>query len=510
MKNSLKLPSIFSDGMVLQRDTTVPVWGWAYEGDMVKVSFAGQVKKARAGEDGKWTLKLSPLTATFSPAEMIISSSTSHIVIKNILVGEVWLATGQSNMEIKFSLLLENERDKKLQPLKGYMARVMETSSDPLIRQIRIDELTAPHGPQQNVACKWHENHPDNNANFGVTPYFFARKLRRELVVPVGIVLSSVGGTLIEPWLPKEAFMEDEDLKNYYHTRLTAMQDDPEGRKEYEKYLNAIEKWEAENTDREKPKVYHFPNLPNRQPATLYNAMIAPLIPYAIKGAIWYQGESNRHHNPERYGRHMKAMVKTWRKKWGQGDFPFYYAQLANFDTQFGRDGWVIVCEQQALAIDMNNSGMIVLNDIGETKDIHPINKIDVANRFALWALAKDYGVDIPSCCGPLYESSRINGDKIIVSFSQCDSGLMVGQKNLTDPVAPSEAPLGGFEIAGKDQNWHSAKANIIDKNSIEVFCSDVPEPISVRYAWQPNPDNANLYNKHGLPTSLFRTQVFQ
>jgi sialate O-acetylesterase len=235
------------------------------------------------------------------------------------------------------------------------------------------------------------------------------------------------------------------------------------------------------------------------------------LIPYAIKGAIWYQGESNGNSSPEQYAMRLSAMVEGWRSAWNQKELYFYYCQLASYkdvnaEPLDSTEGWVIVQDQMRLAMDIPNSGMAVLNDIGEAKDIHPKNKIDTGKRLSLWALKQAYKCNV-ECSGPVYKSSKVKGNKMIIKFDYVGSGLMVGDKNLMNPTVEVDQPLQRFQICGVDGKWKWAKAEIRGKNKVVVWHSDISNPVEVRYAWSPNPEGANLYNIEGLPTSLFQTK---
>ncbi len=254
------------------------------------------------------------------------------------------------------------------------------------------------------------------------------------------------------------------------------------------------------------------PKKGNQQtPSTLFNGMVNPAIPYGIKGAIWYQGESNAKHNNELYTKHFQAMITGWRQHWGQGDFPFYFVQLANFRKPVvdpvDLDPWAIICDQQRRTLSLKNTGMAVINDIGESNDVHPHNKIDVGKRLALWALKNDYDQDLTAWSGPLYQSHKVSGNTVILTFDQAGSGLMSGKKHALDPTMETKEPLKGFQICGKDRKWKWATATITGKNAIEVSHPDVAQPTIVRYAWAANPKGANLYNKEGLPASVFTTE---
>ncbi|NIY16559.1 MAG: hypothetical protein GWM98_17520, partial [Nitrospinaceae bacterium] len=252
-------------------------------------------------------------------------------------------------------------------------------------------------------------------------------------------------------------------------------------------------------------------------PATIFNGMVNPVIPYAIKGTIWYQGEANSGYNPHRYGRNFRAMISSWRRHWGQGDFPFYFAQLANYGSpKASSEGWPTVCDQQRRTLGLKNTGMAVLYDIGESRDVHPHNKMDVGRRLALWALKHDYpsaerrgGGKAASivCSGPLYRSHSITDGKVVVLFDHAGSGLMTGEKPVMDAARETGEPLRFFEICGADRQWKQAQAEITGKDTVTVTHPEVPEPVSVRYGWSKNPEGANLYNKEGLPASIFTTE---
>jgi sialate O-acetylesterase len=258
----------------------------------------------------------------------------------------------------------------------------------------------------------------------------------------------------------------------------------------------------------------------SNQAASIFNGMVNPVIPYTIRGVIWYQGEANRDYNNLRYETHFSAMIGAWRKLWGQGDFPFYFAQLTNYQMGKNRSfdppamepleyhGWPYVCDQQRRTLQVKNTGMAVLSDIGEAKDVHAHNKIDVGKRLALWALKYDYQKQISVWSGPLYRSHQIDGGQIKIQFDHAGSGLMTGSKNGMEPTQQTNAPLTFFQICGADRKWKWANASITGKNEVTVSHPEVPIPTVVRYAWSMNAKAANLYNKEGLPASLFTTET--
>ena len=327
-----------------------------------------------------------------------------------------------------------------------------------------------------------------NQSGLFGTAYFFGRELRKDLDVPVGLILCAWGATRVEPWIPAEAYQQDEEMAVYYQNNMM---------------LEEEERAEREATRRGwRPTV----------PSTIFNGMVNPVIPYAIKGTIWYQGEANSSHNPQMYERNLRALISSWREHWGQGDFPFYFAQLANYARPApgtpAFDGWPTVCDQQRRTLGLKNTGMAVLRDIGEARDVHPHNKMDVGKRLALWALKHDYKQKVSVCSGPLYQSHNIKGDKVIITFDSAGSGLISGEKPVMDPARETGEPLKQFQIRGADRQWKSAQAEITGKDTVTVSHPEVRQPVVVRYAWAPNPEGANLYNKEGLPASIFTTEA--
>ncbi|MDH4203439.1 MAG: GDSL-type esterase/lipase family protein, partial [Phycisphaerae bacterium] len=439
--------------------------------------------------------------------------------INNVLAGEVWFCSGQSNMDFAMSMLgktVPSRTEKKYEPVAAYIKQEIETAQDDLFRQFTVERNTSPLKPVETVSGGWKASCPKHNPDFSATAYFFGRELRRELNVPVGVIECAWGGTRVEAWIPAEQFQKDEAMSAYYETNVSDLKNklskwDPE---QVEKnYQAALKKWEAATgRRRRKPKKAAHPAENHQFPSTLFNAMVHPVIPYAIKGSIWYQGESNADHNTEKYEHNFRAMISAWREHWGQGDFSFYFAQLASFRAPAAEpveyDGWASVCDQQRRTLGLKNTGMAVLNDIGEAKDIHPHNKMDVGKRLALWALKHDYSKAVPAWSGPLYKSHKIKDGKVMIKFDHAGSGLMTGAKPVMGETEQTNKPLKRFQVFGKDRQWEWAQAEITGKDTITVFHPEVPEPLVVRYAWAQNPEGANLYNKEGLPASIFTTEA--
>ncbi len=465
----LKLHALFGDHMVLQQGIAAPVWGTAGPGEEITVAVLDQKKTARAGADGRWTVKLDPLKAG-GPLELTVAGKTT-VTLEDVLVGEVWVASGQSNMQ--WSVKQSGNPDQEI-----------AAADHPKLRLFHVPRVPADQ-PARDVNAKWEVCSPQSVAGFSAVAYYFGRELRKSLDVPIGLIHTSWGGTAAELWTSRRVFEGHEGLKDYvvfYQKRRETHA------AQVAKLKEDSEKAKAEG----KPAPKALGNFMDA--SCLYNGMIAPLIPYGIKGAIWYQGESNAG-NAAGYRTLFPAMIKNWRDDWGQGDFPFLFVQLANFmarKPEPSESNWAELREAQTRTLSLPNTGMAVIIDIGDAKDIHPKNKQDVGKRLALWAQAKVYGKDVvPS--GPLYESMKVDGSRARISFKHAGSGLEArGGK------------LAGFAVAGEDRKFVWAEASI-EGDEVVVSSPAVRAPVAVRYAWADNPD-CNLYNKEGLPASPFRT----
>jgi len=481
----IKLPAVISDNMVLQGNKKVSIWGWAEPGEEVMVSVSWHRMKwaVTAGKNGKWMFKMnSPKMG--GPYEMTISGKNT-ITLKNIMVGEVWVCSGQSNMQMSVKSSANAEQE-------------IAAADYPNIRLFTVERKVAEQ-PQSDCVGSWTLCSPQTVPGFSAVAYYFGRELHEELDVPIGLIHTSWGGTPAEAWTRREVLEKEADASPILERYDDAVAKYPQAKKEYEQKLiewkKAVEKAKAEGE--RTPRRPGAPLGPghHHSPAGLYNAMIAPLIPYGIQGAIWYQGESNAS-RAYQYRKLFGRMIQNWRKDWGQGKFPFLFVQLANFravNPQPSESDWAELREAQLMTLALPNSGMAVIIDIGEADDIHPKNKQDVGKRLALWALAKSYGKELVYS-GPIYKSMKIEGEKIILHFAQVGGGLVAG---------PDE-PLKGFAIAGADRKfvWADAK---IDGDSVVVSSDEVSTPVAVRYAWADNPV-CNLYNEEGLPASPFRT----
>ncbi|WP_372772957.1 sialate O-acetylesterase [Mangrovibacterium sp.] len=521
----LWLPAIFADQMVLQRDQEVPVWGKTAPGATVELTFAGQQLATVAANDGSWKMILSPMAASAQSRTMSVVAKLNgdgvKLTIDDVLVGEVWFCGGQSNMYRPFRMLTGEAAEPQYEPVADYLRQEAASANDILFRQFRVGRAQSVFEPKSEGRGNWSKAIAGEVNEFCGTAYFFGRELRRELNVPVALISCNLGGTRIEPWMPINAFDKDSALQSFYRNEINSINQklasyDEEIENKIYQQLRA--EWEKCTKEAKKVGV-KIPNEPRKPehpaqdkqvPATLYNGMMHPLIPYAVKGAIWYQGESNTGNWPEEYGKRLITMVEAWREAWGQNDFYFYCCQLANYkepnDLPTDQDDWATVQFQQSRILQLENTGLAVLNDIGEARDIHPKNKIDAGKRISLWALKQAYGKDIV-CCGPLYKCSEVKAGKMLITFDRVGSGLMVGRKQLMEPVVPVDEPLARFQICGVDGVWKWAEAKIISKDQVEVWHPSIANPTEVRYAWSSNPKGANLYNREGLPASLFKTK---
>ena len=509
----VRVSCMFGANMVLQRDMPVPVWGWADKGERVTVSFWGQEKSTTTGGDGKWMVKLDPFPTSKTPAEMVVSGS-NKVTFRNVVVGEVWVCSGQSNMAVPVRSALQPE--------------IEAAAADyPDIRHMRFGGLPQDF-PIEDRAVSWSVCTPRSVLGFTAVGFFFGRRLFSELDVPIGLIHSSVGSSPIESWTPPVGFRSVPEL-----TELNTLMDKWDvatevGNKIFNDYISNMQKWLADAkravSKKENVSFAAVPPLPGRgktkrTPTGLFNGMISPILPYAMRGVIWYQGGTNRGETDREYFLEMKALINGWRTLWQQGTFPFYFVQLSDFrqpndSNPACGDGWAPTREGQRMSLGIPNTGMAVAIDVGGSED-HPKNKQDVGERLALWALARDYGRDI-SYSGPLYKSHTVEGDKVRISFDHCGSGLMFGDRtilpNLAIGLDPVREVKGGktrwISIAGRDKKWQWADA-VIDGNTLVVSSEEVAEPVAVRYAYTMRPVGVKLYNKEGLPASPFRTDTW-
>jgi sialate O-acetylesterase len=482
----VRLPAIIGDNMALQQATDVPIWGWADPGEKVTVTLGGQSKTATADSGGEWMIRLDSMKEG-GPTSMTVSGKNS-ITVENILIGEVWVCSGQSNMG--FSVSRANDAEKEI-----------AAADYPEIRLFSVP-LLGTQEPQYDCGGKWVVCSPETVGSFTAVGYFFGREIHKQINMPVGLINTSWGGSSCEAWVRRAVLEADPayaELLTNFEKQCAAY--DPEAaqarfQKQRDAWKVAVEKAKAEGKPAPTaPRAPTDPRTGQHRPANLYNGMILPILPYAIRGAIWYQGESNAS-RAYQYRDLFPKMINNWRADWGQGDFPFYFVQLANYmavKPEPADSAWAELREAQTMTLSLPNSGQAVIIDIGEADDIHPKNKQDVGKRLALWALVKDYGRDLVYS-GPMYKSMTKDGNKIVLSFDHVGGGL----------VAKGGQSLEGFAIAGEGRQfvWADAK---IEGDKVVVSSADVAEPASVRYAWADNPI-CNLYNAEGLPACPFRT----
>lgn len=623
VQSQVRLPRLIRDSMVLQRDVKINVWGWAAKGEKISIRFNNKTWKAAAGPDGKWLVQLPPMKAG-GPYTMQIDAS-NHLVLKNILIGDVWFCSGQSNMVHQLELHKET-----------YAADIAKANY-PQIRHFFIPTLSNLQGPAEDLpAGNWQEANPKDVLQFSAVAYFFAKAIHEKYNVPIGLINASVGGTPIEAWTSEEGLKEfplalarlqkNKDTAYVNETNRAAFASNARRPAPNDRGLNGAVKWydtsyvprgwrnihipgywedqgvrdldgivwyrkeievpasmtgmpaklylgrivdadvlyvngvQAGNTTYQYPQrryvlpagllrpgknilvvrvINHFgkggfvPDKPyavlagnqtidlkgdweykvgdafvpfqaganaislQNQPAALYNAMVAPVVNYSIRGMLWYQGESNTG-NAAEYEKLLPALIADWRRSWKQGDLPFLYVQLPNFsDVQYlpSQSSWAVLREGQLKTLSVPNTGMAVAIDLGEWNDIHPDNKKDVGLRLALAAQKVAYGEKNIVHSGPVFKSAQVDGNRIIVSFEQVGKGLQ----------SIDGEELSQFAIAGTDKKfvWASAK---IEGDKVVVWNEKITAPVYVRYAWADNPAGANLYNKEGLPASPFRT----
>ena len=490
----VRLHNLFTDHMVLQRNASVPIWGWASDGEAVTIEFRGK-KASTVARNGKWMVRLENLKAG-GPDELKVTGGNS-LTVKNVLVGEVWIASGQSNMEWPMKSSFEPMSD-------------IAAANEPMLRLFTVPKLKA-DAPVSNVEASWQLTSPTSVPTFSAVGYYFGRALQKALGVPVGVIHTSWGGSPAEVWMREEVLAADpayrRDIVDIYPGQL----------KQYQANLATWEKEEAEA----KAKGQEFKKWkpwPSWKPSELYNGMIAPLLPYAIQGAIWYQGESNAGRAHE-YRRLFADMIRNWRKDWGQGDFPFLAVQLAPFNpvmNQPTNSTWAELREAQVLATKkLPKVGIAVITDYGNPVDIHPTWKKPVGERLALAARGIAYREKIVYS-GPTYRRMSVDGNTAILTFDHVGAGLTAGfpqeskdkGSSLWEVVQSRQAgqpdAVVGFEVAGEDRKFVWAKAEIRGKK-IAVSSASVAKPVAVRYGWADCPV-VNLFNKDGLPASPFRT----
>ena len=448
------LPPFFSSNMVLQKGIELPVWGWASPGEKVTVTFEKSVVKTRTGKNGKWFVKL-PKMEYGGPYKMTIQGKSLRS-IENIMIGEVWVCSGQSNMEWKVSNTKNADKE-------------MAAANYPDIRLFTVKKRVSKEPLDNLEDGEWSVCTPQSVPDFSAVGFYFGRNLNEHLKVPIGLIHTSWGGTVAETWMSPEAIAADPD------------------------FSTMLEK--LKSVDMNAKKVG-----PNEYPTLLYNGMLNPIIPYGIRGAIWYQGESNAG-RAQQYKRVFPGMIKDWRTKWNQGNFPFLFVQLANYQkpvAEPAESDWAELREAQTQTLQLENTGMATIIDVGEADNIHPKDKQTVGYRLALAARKVAYGETLVYT-GPTYKEKKVDGNKIYITFDNIGKGLKVNDKY---------GYINGFTIAEKEGGFKWAKATVVNESTVMVTSDIVQNPTDVRYGWANNPDDLNLYNAEGLPANPFRTDA--
>ena len=480
-QGEVKLPALFSDHAVLQRDIAAPVWGTAAPGEKVTVSIAGQSQSATADASGKWSVKFASLSAG-GPHELSVKGS-NEIIIKDVLIGEAWLGSGQSNMAMTVNRAKDYEAEKA-------------AATEPTIRMF-IEKSSAATNPQTECKGTWLVCSPETVGGFSATLYFFGREIQRDLKVPVGLINSSVGGTPIESWIDADTQRAKPELAGFFKP-ATKPVDIEQAKALYQKQLA---KWtqDVKSARADKKPLPRKPRDPVETQQRkgniggLFNGKIAPLVGYGIRGALWYQGEANAQPGKSPFYQHQLALlVQDWRQRWGY-EFPFAWVQLPNFAGR--ADNWCEVREGMFKTLRLPHTGMAVTIDIGDERDIHPKNKQEVGRRLSLWALGSVYGRQV-AISGPRFSGHEINGSSITVNFTHTDGGLLF------------KGEPKGFVVAGEDQKWQEASAKI-EGDKLILTSPQVTKPVAARYAWSDLPP-VPLWNGAGLPASPFRTDDWQ
>jgi len=480
----LRLPAIISDNMVLQQNSNAALWGWANPGEIVTVqaSWMASPLKTVADDKGKWTVSVKTIKAGGPYTLRFIATDT--ITVKNVLLGEVWLASGQSNMEFFMGKMANASYTGVIDYQKEIAA-----ADYPSIRMIDVGNKVAQE-PQTDFAGKWKLCSPQTADTFSAVAYYFAREIRQATGYPIGIINSTWGGTPAESWTREQILQADTGFRKILERYRVKLDSFP---LQQEAYKTELQKWTADSSAAKtaKPKAPANPTN-NKSPYVLYNGMIAPIIPYTLKGVIWYQGENNAD-RAWQYRRLFPAMIENWRSDWNLNNLPFYFVQISPHRSQNPeiRDAQLYTYRHTP------HTGMAVTIDNGDSLDIHPRNKKLVGDRLSRWALYYEYGRKNTVYSSPLYKSYKINGNKITISFDYTDGGLVA-----------KDGPLTEFTIAGSDSVFVPAQA-IIKGNTVVVWNDDVKKPQAVRFAWK-NVPHPNLYNKAGLPASPFRTDSYR
>jgi sialate O-acetylesterase len=488
-RGDVRLPALFTDHMVLQQGQKNRVWGWADPGEAVVVTIAGQRHQAAADGQGKWQVVLDPLPVG-GPHELNVTGK-NKLAVKDVLVGEVWICSGQSNMQ--WPVAQSNDAD-----LETRTARYDR------IRLISVPQVGTQQ-PQEDFQGKWEVCTPQTVAQFSAVGYFFGRQLHQTLDVPIGLIDNAWGGSACEAWVRRDLLEKDEKYRPLIARweQIEKTYDEAKARADHERRLAAYREAAAKARSEGKqppppPRAPANPLTGNARPGNIYNGVLKPTIGYGIRGVIWYQGETNAA-RAYQYRDLFPLMIQSWRDEWQQGDFPFYWVQLADFRDEKPEPAdsdWAELREAQTMTMDrLPNTGQAVIIDLGEGRDIHPRNKQDVAKRLVRWALARDYGLSDIAYRSPQYRSMDKQGSKLVLKFDHVGPGLYTF--DVPRPI--------GFAIAGSDRKFVWAEAELQGSDTIVVWSDKVPDPVAVRYAWADNP-RCNVYSRNGLPLTPFRT----
>jgi len=488
----LKLPAIIGDHMVLQQKQDNPIWGWDTPGTQVTVSFAGVSKSATAGADGRWQVKLDAAPANDQPQTLTVSG-TQKREVQDVLVGEVWMCSGQSNMG--FTLKGDWNGD-----LEAYASKL------PKMRVIKVPSVGTQE-LQNDFKGQWKTADHDSVLGISAVGFLFCRYIHQIVGVPVGVVDNAWGGSAAEAWVRRGSVETDTRFAQLMENTVKAegFNASPEAETEFQKQLERfkVEEAKAKAAGTKLPRAPRPPKdwlSGNQRPGNIFAGVVHPTLGYGIKGVIWYQGESNASRAWE-YQKLFPFMIEQWRKEWGQGSFPFYWVQLADYMTETEEpkeSAWAELREAQTKTMALPHTGQAVITDLGEGKDIHPKNKHDVAARLVRWALAKDYGISI-AYRSPEFKSLQVEGDKAVVAVDCFGSSLRAF--DVEEAV--------GFAVCGEDRVWHAVKGKLLSGDRIELQSPKVAKPVAVRYAWANNPV-CNLTSQDGLPLTPFRTDEFE
>ena len=489
LRSEIKLPAIISDHMVLQQKQSDPIWGWDTPGAKITVTFAGQTQSAKVGSDGKWMVKLDPVSANDEPQSIKISDGVQTIEVADVLVGEVWMCSGQSNM----GFVLRDDWNGDIE---------VAAANYPKLRLISVPHVGT-QDLQDDFKGQWNPATPKTAATFSAVGFFYGRYLHQILHVPVGLIDNSWGGSAAEAWVRRSSLEGDSRFAALLE-RTVKDEAYNQSAKAAADYTAKLAKYEAavasaKTSGLRAPRKPHSPEYwltGNARSGNIFSGVVNPTRGYGIKGVIWYQGEANAS-RPSEYAQLFPFLIEQWRKEWNQGDFPFYWVQLANYlerTNQPVESSWAELREAQTKTLALTNTGQAVIIDLGEGKNIHPKNKHDVAARLVRWALVKDYGFEFPYR-SPAFKSMQIKDGKVLVRFDCFGSKLRT--TGLNEAV--------GFAVSGSNHIWHWASGKLLGGDRVELTCNDVKDPVAVRYAWANNPA-CNLTSLEGLPVTPFRT----